>query len=72
MGQWRCFCIANFSMAFGESEDIFIDEVSEEILKIHTVTTKGTSWGRGQILVIYFLTFEISLLLKSRAVMSQG
>lgn len=54
MGQWRCFCIANFSMAFGESEDIFIDEWSEEILKIHTVTTKGTSWGRGKILLISF------------------
>lgn len=41
-------------MAFGESEDIFIDEWSEEILKIHTVTTKGTSWGRGKILLISF------------------
>lgn len=30
MEQWWCFCIANFSMAFGESEDIFIDEWSEE------------------------------------------
>lgn len=53
-------------------EKVKIFSLMNEVRKIHTVTTKGTSWGGGQILVIYFLTFEISLLLKSWAVMSQG